>query len=41
LETELSWFEKKARELGLALDASRHPTNAAYGEFLASLEDEP
>jgi formylaminopyrimidine deformylase / aminopyrimidine aminohydrolase len=41
LETELSWFEKKARERGLALDASRHPTNAAYGEFLASLEDEP
>ena len=41
LEAELGWFEEKARERGLALDASRHPTNAAYGEFLASLEDEP
>lgn len=41
LEAELGWFEEKARERGLALDASRHPTNVAYGEFLASLEDEP
>jgi thiaminase/transcriptional activator TenA len=41
LEAELGWFEEKARERGLALDASRHPINAAYGEFLVSLEDEP
>jgi thiaminase len=41
LEAELGWFEEKARERKLALDASRHPTNVAYGEFLASLEDEP
>jgi thiaminase/transcriptional activator TenA len=41
LEAELGWFEEKAEERGLALDAPRHPTNAAYGEFLASLEDKP
>ena len=41
LEAELGWFEEKAEERGLALDAPRHPTNAAYGEVLASLEYEP
>lgn len=41
LEAELSWFEEKARERSLDLDAPRHPTNAAYGEFLSSLENEP
>ena len=41
LEAELGWFEERARERGLALDAPRHPTNAAYGEFLTNLEREP
>jgi formylaminopyrimidine deformylase / aminopyrimidine aminohydrolase len=41
LEAELGWFEAKARERGLALEEPAHPANAAYGEFLASLEDEP
>jgi thiaminase len=41
LEAELGWFEERARERGLALEAPPHPTNVAYGEFLASLEREP
>ena len=41
LEAELGWFEERAKERGLALDAPRHPTNAAYGEFLTNLEREP
>lgn len=39
LEDELGWFESKAEEKGLSLDAERHPTNLAYGELFASLED--
>lgn len=41
LEDELGWFEEKAKERNLRLDAERHPTNIAYGELFASLEDRP
>ncbi len=41
LEGELSWFEDKAKERELDLEALRHPTNAAYREFLIGLETEP
>jgi thiaminase/transcriptional activator TenA len=38
LEDELGWFEAKAKERNLPLDAERHPTNIAYGELFTSLE---
>lgn len=41
LEAELTWFEDKANDRGLSLDAPRHPSNAAYGDFLMDLEREP
>lgn len=40
LESELGWFEEKAKERGLSLEsAERHPTNKAYGDLFTSLED--
>lgn len=41
IEAELTWFEEHAEQRELALDVPRHPTTAAYGGFLASLEHEP
>lgn len=41
IEAELGWFEAHAEERGLALDAPRHPTTAAYRDLLAGLEREP
>ncbi len=41
LEAELGWFEEKARERGLELEASRHPTTVAYRDFLIGLRYEP
>ena len=41
IEAELGWFEEHAEQRGLTLDAPRHPTTAAYGDFLVSLEHEP
>lgn len=41
LEDELGWFEEKANERNLSLDADRHPTNEAYGGLFANLETRP
>jgi thiaminase len=41
VEAELGWFEEKAGERGLKLEASRHPTTVAYRDFLIALENEP
>lgn len=41
LEAELTWFEEQAERRGLVLERPRHPTNAAYGDFLAGLADGP
>ena len=41
IEAELGWFEEQAERLGLALDAPRHPTTAAYRNLLTDLEHEP
>lgn len=41
IEAELGWFEEQAERLGLALDASRHPTTVTYRDLLAGLEREP
>lgn len=41
VEAELGWFEEKAGERGLELDAPRHPTTVAYHDFMVRLEDEP
>jgi thiaminase/transcriptional activator TenA len=41
VEAELGWFEEKAEERGLELEAQRHPTTAAYRDFMNELEDEP
>lgn len=41
VEAELGWFEEKAEERGLQLGAQRHPTTAAYRDFMNDLEDEP
>lgn len=38
VEAELGWFEEKARERSLSLDAPRHPTAAAYRDLLSELE---
>jgi thiaminase/transcriptional activator TenA len=41
LEAELGWFESRAEERGIKLEASRHPTTAAYRDFLLTdLESE-
>jgi thiaminase len=34
LEAELGWFESRAAERGLELTTSRHPTTAAYRDYL-------
>ncbi|MGH3090446.1 MAG: TenA family transcriptional regulator [Rubrobacteraceae bacterium] len=39
LESELTWFEEKAQERNLSLDADKHPTNKAYGDLFITLED--
>lgn len=42
IEAELSWFEEQAERRGLDLQAPRHPTSAAYRDFLLRfLEHEP
>lgn len=41
LEAELGWFEEKAGERGLDLETPRHPTTAAYGDLMKSLDHEP
>ncbi len=42
IEAELGWFEEQAERRGLDLQAPRHPTSAAYREFLLKfLEHEP
>ncbi len=41
VEAELGWFEEKAKERGLELEAQRHPTTAAYRDFMNNLEEEP
>ena len=40
VEGELRWFEEKAGESGIKLEAPRHPTTAAYRDFLIALEHE-
>ncbi|MGI9048940.1 MAG: TenA family transcriptional regulator [Rubrobacteraceae bacterium] len=40
LETELGWFEERAENRKLGLDAPRHPTTEAYRDFLHGLERE-
>ncbi len=41
LEDELGWFEGMARERGLELGETRHPTTIAYRGLLDALEDDP
>lgn len=41
LESELGWFEEKAGERALDLDAPRRPATGAYRDFLAGREREP
>jgi thiaminase/transcriptional activator TenA len=41
LEAELTWFEGRAKELGLSLDTSPHPVTAAYGAFMKTFEQLP
>ena len=41
VEAELGWFEEKAGERGLELEAPRHPTTSEYRNFLVGLENEP
>ncbi len=41
LVEELGWFEGLAEERGLAFDAPRRPTAAAYRDLLRTLEGEP
>ncbi len=42
IEAELGWFEEQVERWGLDLRAPRHPTGAAYREFLLRfLEHEP
>jgi formylaminopyrimidine deformylase / aminopyrimidine aminohydrolase len=40
LEAELGWFEDRAVERGLELEAPRHPTTVAYRDLLFGLEHE-
>jgi formylaminopyrimidine deformylase / aminopyrimidine aminohydrolase len=41
VEAELGWFEGRAGERGLRLEATRHPTTGEYRDFLLELENEP
>ncbi len=41
VEAELGWFEEKAGERALGLDAPFLPATGAYRDFLAGLENEP
>ncbi len=41
LENELGWFEERARERGLDLGETRHPTTEAYRGLLGVLEEDP
>lgn len=41
LVDELGWFEEMARERGLELGETRHPTTNAYRSLLDALEEEP
>ncbi len=41
LEDELGWFEERARERGLKLGETHHPTTEAYRGLLNSLEEAP
>src|SRR5690349_9728822 len=38
LEAELTWFEGRAKELGLSLNTEPHPVTAAYGAFMKTFE---
>ncbi|MDQ4003280.1 MAG: TenA family transcriptional regulator [Actinomycetota bacterium] len=40
VEAELGWFEEKAGECGIKLEAPRHSMTAAYRGFLLALEHE-
>lgn len=40
-ESELGWFEEKARERGLDLGASRLPATESYRRLMSSTEDAP
>ena len=41
LVDELAWFEDMARERGLELGETRHPTTAAYRGLLDALDEDP
>jgi thiaminase len=41
LEAELTWFEGRAKELGLSLNAEPQPVTAAYGAFMETFEQLP
>ena len=41
LDAELSWFEGRAKELSLALNAAPQPATAAYGAFMRTFEQLP
>lgn len=41
VEDELGWFEKMARERGLELGETRHPTTVAYRGLLDVFEEDP
>lgn len=41
LEAELTWFEGRAKELGLSLNTEPHPVTAAYGAFMKTFEHLP
>ena len=41
VEDELGWFEARARERGLGLADTRHPTTEAYRDLLRVLDKDP
>lgn len=41
VEDELGWFEDRARERGLELGSTRHPTTEAYRDLLTVLDEGP
>ena len=41
VEDELGWFEDRARERGLELESTRHPTTEAYRGLLGVLDEDP
>ena len=41
VEDELGWFEARARERGLGLADTRHPTTEAYHDLLRVLDKDP